>query len=312
MTATSHAAARHPPRRRTILGRENRDGLVMVGPLLVIITLVIIVPIAWTFVLSFQEARYSDIARNGLFNALTLENYLDVLTSPGFWKSLGTTVVYTAGSTIGSIVLGLVAALALRRRFPARGLVRAVMLLPYVAPVVAVAFVWEVLLNPQYGLVNAVGTRILGWEHPVDFLGTAPQALWTVILFETWRYFPFAFMFLAAALTGLPREVEEAAVVDGATPLQRFRLVVLPQLMPTIALLTLLRFVMTFNKFDDVYLLTGGAAGTQVAAVRVYDQLVGSSDIGAASANAVVLAAFLVIALLLYLRFFVRREGNPS
>lgn len=295
-----------------MLKRENRDGLVMVTPIMVIVVAIIVIPILWTLVLSFQEARYADVAKNGLFNDFTLQNYIDVFTSAGFWKSLGTTVIYTIGTTAGSILLGLIAALAFRTKFRFRGPLRAVMLLPYVAPVVAAAFVWEVMLNPQYGIVNAVGTKFLGWEHPINFLGTAPQALTTVIVFEIWRYFPFAFMFFAAALTGLSREIEEAAIVDGATPIQKFFYIVLPQLMPTIALLSVLRLVMTFNKFDDIYLLTGGAAGTQVAAVRVYDQLVGSSDIGAASANSVVLALILVVALVIYMKFFVKSGEGES
>ncbi|MFV0428778.1 MAG: carbohydrate ABC transporter permease [Arachnia sp.] len=299
--------APHPPTQRR---RDAIDGWWMSGPITLIVFLVIILPIAWTFVLSFQEARYSDVARNGLFNPFTLDNYIDTLTSAGFWSSIGTTVTYTIGTTLGSIIVGFVAALALRDKFRGRGVVRALMLLPYVAPVVAAAYVWEVMLSPQYGVINAIGTTYLGWDQPVNFLGTAPAALLTVIVFEIWRYFPFAFLFFAAALTGLGKDIEEAAVVDGATPWQKFWFVILPQMMPVILLLTLLRMVMTFNKFDDIYLLTGGAAGTQVAAVRVYDQLAGSSDIGAASANAVILAIILAIALWLYMRFSNRVEAS--
>lgn len=282
----------------------------MAGPITLIVIAIVIVPILWTFVLSFQEARYRDVARNGLFNPFTLENYTDTITAPGFWKSIVTTVIYTVGTTIGSIVVGFIAALALRGRFRGRGMVRAVMLLPYVAPVVAVAYVWEVMLSPQYGFINALGTTYLGWDRPVNFLGTEPAALITVIVFEIWRYFPFAFLFFAAALTGLSRDVEEAAVVDGATPWQGFWFVLLPQMIPVVALLSLLRLIMTFNKFDDIYLLTGGAAGTQVAAVRVYDQLVGSGDIGSASANAVVLAVILTLVLFGYTRFTKRAEDS--
>lgn len=281
----------------------------MVGPIALIVTVIIIVPIVWTFILSFQEARYSDVARNGLANPFTLDNYIDVLTSTGFWNSLRVTLIYTVATTAGSIALGFLAALSLRGAFRGRGFVRAAFLLPYVAPVVAVAYVWRVMLNPQFGFINAVGTTYLGWDQPVDFLGRAPYALLTVIAFEVWRYFPFAFMFFAAALTGLSRDVEEAALVDGATPWQRFWYVIAPQMLPVAALLTLLRLVMTFNKFDDIYLLTGGAAGTQVAAVRVYDQLVGSSNIGAASANSVVLAVILAGALVVYMRVTRKKES---
>jgi ABC-type sugar transport system permease subunit len=127
-------------------------------------------------------------------------------------------------------------------------------------------------------------------------------------VFEIWRYFPFAFLFITARLTGLPADIEEAAVVDGATPTQSFRHIVFPQLLPVIALLSVLRLIMNFNKFDDVYLLTGGGAGTEVVAVRVYDTLTGRFDVGGAAAQAIVLAAFLAVSLFVYIKFFVNKE----
>jgi multiple sugar transport system permease protein len=199
------------------------------------------------------------------------------------------------------------------------------MLLPYVAPVVAVTFVWQTMLNPQFGIVNAVGTGLLGWDDPIAFLsqrvGTVslfgfdvevPVALLTVMVFETWRYFPFAFLFLTARLSALPAELEEAARMDGATVSQRFRYVVFPQLLPTVALLAVLRFIFTFNEFDDIYLLTGGAAGTEVVSVRVYNLLTARGDIGASAAQALVLALVLIVLLGLYFRFVGRPTGEDT
>jgi multiple sugar transport system permease protein len=280
----------------------------MVLPTAVLVVAVVVVPVLWNVVLSFQRLTLVDIRDAGIFQNATLENFSRVFTGPGFWSSILTTVVYSVCATLGSIAVGLLVALALRRPFRGRGVVRAVLLLPYVAPVVAVAFVWQVMLNPQYGVINVWGQQLLGWDRPIDFLGRSPYALATVIAFEIWRYFPFALLFLSARLVAVPRELEEAAVVDGASLLQRYRYVVLPQLLPVVALLSVLRLIMTFNKFDDVFLLTGGGAGTQVAAVRVYDTLTGRFDVGGAAAQALVLAAFLAVALLVYIRFFVRRE----
>lgn len=287
------------------------------SPTFVVVLVVVVLPILWTVLLAFQQAKLIDIQGMGLFGDWTVDNFRTVFGSPGFWPSLSTTLVYSVLGTLGSVVLGLVAALALRRSFPGRGVLRAAMLLPYVAPVVAVTFVWQVALSPQYGIVNNWGQRLLGWQDPIAFLSTReyqvsllglrfgiPLALLTVIAFECWRYFPFAYLFLLARLQAVPDVLEEAATVDGATVTQRFRYVVLPQLMPVIALLCVLRFIMTFNKFDDVYLLTGGGAGTEVAAVRVYDFLTARYDVGAAAAQALVLAASLTILLGLYFRFF--------
>jgi multiple sugar transport system permease protein len=323
-TAPSRATTRRD-KPLTAAGRENRAGLAFVTPTFLVVLVVVILPIAWTVLLAFQNARLVDVQGMGLLGNWTLDNFDSVFGSPGFWSSLWTTLVYTVGSTAGSVLLGLGAALALRRTFRGRGLLRGAMLLPYVAPVVAVAFVWEVALSPQYGLVNEWGTRLFGWEDPIAFLSTrsyevaflgmhmeVPLALLTVIAFETWRYFPFAFLFLLARLQAVPDTLEEAATVDGATLTQRFRHVLLPQLMPVIALLCVLRFIMSFNKFDDVYLLTGGGAGTDVAAVRVYDFLTARYDIGAAAAQALVLAVILMGLLGLYFKFFAKKVQEEA
>ena len=319
MTTTAPEAGRSPaperprrPGRRplTLRRRESRAGLALVSPTLLVVVAVIGIPIVWTVVLAFQRVRLATLRKTGLFGELTLDNIDRVLHTPGFADTLWTTVLYSVGGTAGSIVVGLVAALAVRGPFRGRTLVRASMLLPYVAPVVAMTFVWQVMLDPQLGIVNDWGKRFLGWDQPVPFLSQESTALWTVIAFEAWRYFPFAFLFLLARLQAVPGELEEAARVDGATPTQRFRHILLPQLMPVIALIGVLRFIMTFNKFDDVYLLTGGAAGTEVVSVRVYQFLTARTDIGAAAAQAVVLAVVLLVFVAIYLRFFgARREA---
>jgi multiple sugar transport system permease protein len=310
-TRPAGTAAADRPGRRRARRRAQLEGIGLVLPITVIIGATIVVPIVWNLVLSFQDVSLTTLRRGQLFGAFTLDNYVDVLTSTGFWRSLWTTIVYSVGTTVGSIALGLAAALALRNRFRGRGAVRALLLLPYVAPVVAMTFVWQMMLNPQFGIINIWGTDLLGWDQPIDFLGRAPYALLTVIAFEIWRYFPFALIFITARMTALPKDVDEAAVLDGATPTQAFRWVTLPQLLPVLALLSVLRLIMTFNKFDDVYLLTGGAAGTEVAAVRVYNQLVGSFDIGGGATTAMVLAVILGVLLTAYFVLVGRKEKQP-
>ncbi|HET6626530.1 MAG TPA: sugar ABC transporter permease [Nocardioidaceae bacterium] len=300
---------------------EARAGFLLISPTLAVVVLVVVLPILWTVMLSFQDLRLIQLRTVGLFGDYGLDNFVDVFTSDGFWGSLLTTLIYSVGGTTLAVGLGLVASLALRQRFRGRGIVRAMMLLPYVAPVVAVTFVWSVMLNPQFGIINHWGKQLFGWDEPIAFLsqrsaevsvfGAAfdvPVALLTVIFFEMWRSFPFAFLFLTARLQAVPGSLEEAARVDGATPTQRFRYIVLPQLMPTIAVLALLRFIWTFNNFDDIYLLTGGGAGTEVVSVRVFNYLIGRGDIGAASAQALVLAAVLVVLVTVYFRFAAREE----
>lgn len=310
---TPPAPSTEPATRRTAAGRrENLDGILMVAPTLLVVVVVVIIPVLWNALLSFQSLSLFQIRSSGLLTNFTTQNFIDLFTDPDFWVSLRTTVIYSVLSTVGSIVVGLIAALALRRPFPGRGVLRAFMLLPYVAPVVAAAFVWKTMLDEQSGIVNYWGVHVFGWQDPVNFLGTEPYALFTVIAFEIWRYFPFAFLFVTARLLAVPHDIEEAAVVDGATPVQNFRYVLLPQLLPVLGLLAILRLIMTFNKFDDVYLLTGGGAGTDVAAVRVIDKLNGTFDIGGAAAEALALSAILAVFLIVYVKMVGNRVGEDA
>jgi multiple sugar transport system permease protein len=298
---------------------DARTGLLLISPTFFVVLAVVVLPILWTVMLAFQDLKLVQLQYASFFGDYSLDNFVEVLTSDGFWSSLVTTLVYSVLGTSLAIGLGLVAALALRQSFRGRGVVRALMLLPYVAPVVAATFVWSVMLNPQFGIINYWGTELLGWDEPIAFLSQryaevlgveVPIALLSVILFEMWRSFPFAFLFLTARIQAMPESLEEAARVDGATPLQRFRHIVLPQLMPTIAVLALLRFIWTFNNFDDIYLLTGGGAGTEVVSIRVFNYLIARGDIGAASAQALVLAAVLIVLVTVYLKFASREEAS--
>jgi multiple sugar transport system permease protein len=313
------AAPRHG--RSTRARQDARTGLALISPTFVIVVVMVVLPILWTVSLAFQQVRLLNLRTTGIIGEYSLDNFRAVLTSSGFVDALVTTLVYAVGGTAAAIGVGLVAALALRRPFRGRGLVRAALLLPYVAPVVAATFTWSTMLNPQYGVVNEWGTGLLGWDDPIAFLSSrsdtlsllgpeisVPTALLTVIAFEAWRSFPFAFLFLTARMEAIPETYEEAAQLDGATPTQRFRHIVLPQLLPTIAVLSVLRFIWTFNNFDDIWLLTGGGAGTEVVSVRVYNYLIARSDIGAAAAQALVLAAILAVLVTVYLRFFGKSE----
>ena len=317
-------AAAPTGKRRTLRQREARLGVWLMSPTLIIVLVIVIIPLLWSILISFQHLRLIDVGTAPLFQPLTLANYERVLGSGAFWASLVVTFVYTVGSVVLAISLGLLAAIALRRPFRGRTFVRAAMLLPYVAPVVAVTFIWRTMLNPQFGIVNVFGQQFLGWERPIPFLSQArgevsllgveipvPTALLTVIVFEGWRYFPFAFLFLMARLEAMSYEPEEAALVDGATPWQNFWHIVFPQLLPIIALLAMLRTIWTFNEFDDIFLLTGGAAGTGVASVKIYTFLTVQRNVGTAAAQSVMMALVLVALLAVYL-VILRRRGEKA
>jgi multiple sugar transport system permease protein len=311
--------------RATRARRDSRAGMALVSPTVIVVVVMVVLPVAWALLLSFQRIRLLQIRRlDVLGGEYTLRNYDLLFSSSDFLSAIRVTLMYSVFGTLGAIVLGLAAALLVRRSFRGRGLVRGVMLLPWVAPVVAVTFIWRVMLSPQLGFVNAFGTDVLGWDAPIPFLsqeeGTitlfglslgVPTALLVVIVFESWKSFPFAFLFILARLQAVPGDIEEAARVDGATPTQVFRHILLPQLMGVIALIAVLRFIFTFNAFDEIYLLTGGGAGTEVLATQVYSFLTARNDVGASAAVAMFMAAVLAVFLVFYLRFFAERDRTP-
>jgi multiple sugar transport system permease protein len=129
-----------------------------------------------------------------------------------------------------------------------------------------------------------------------------PVALTVVILFDVWKTAPLTYLFVTARMQAMPKELEEAALIDGVTPIQNFRHVVLPQLVGVLAILTMLRFIWSFQSFNEIYLLTGGAGGTDVLAVEVYNELNTKGDIGTASALGLVMMVILTVLTALYLR----------
>ena len=296
-----------PVSRGSLRAQEQRLAYLFLALPLAIILLVIVFPTFWNIILSFHKVGLRDL-RTFSFSDLnyTLYSYHKVLSDPDFPRALVATLIYSLGGTAITLLLGLGAALLLSPAFPGRGMLRGVFLLPYIAPIVAVTFTWRLLLDPRGPIMTALINA--GWlNHPFHLLGQRPWAMFTVILFQGWRYFPLAFLFILARLQAIPEDLYEAAEVDGATPFQKFFYITLPQLKLVLATLGFLRFMWTFNKFDDVYLLTSGAAGTKVLPVLVVDYLIGEFDIGAGAAAAMVLFGCLALLLFLYFKFVMRR-----
>jgi multiple sugar transport system permease protein len=310
--------------------REERLAYLFVAPSLLIIFMIVIFPVVWNLWLAFKPVQLRDLGTANLWNPndLTLDNFRYVFRGVNlsefdlgrFGTLLSTTLIYTFGSAFLTLIMGLAAALLARDVFPGRQIFRGTILFPYIAPVVAVAFVWRMMLNAQFGVINELGSNWFDMPR-TDFLTQRfadislfgldmrwPLALTVVILFEGWRNFPFAFLFFLARLQALSSELYEAAAVDGAVPSQRLWHITLPQLQGVIGTMLLLRFIWTFNKFDDIFLLTGGAAGTEVLVVRVVNLLFGEFRIGAAAAMAMVLAVILVGFMLLYFRYVAVKE----
>ncbi|MBY6002468.1 sugar ABC transporter permease [Salipiger bermudensis] len=239
----------------------------------------------------------------------TVENFVRIFDGDEFWSVLGVTLFYTIFGTLGALVMGLFAAMLLNKSFKGQGILRGLYLFPYVAPVIAVAFAWILLFDPFSGSANALLLQMGVTTQAINFFGERPLALIMVTLFEIWRYFPLSFLFILARMQSIDHDMYEAADMDGASPFQKFWYLSLPQLLGILSVLFLLRFIWTFNKFDDIFLLTGGNAGTRVLTVNVYEQAFALSNIGAGAAVAVVIFCCLLLFSVFFFRVMSREEG---
>ena len=258
-----------------------------------------------------------------LSTSFTLKNFKKVLFENEFFDLLSTTFYYTFFGTVGSIIFGVLAAQMVNQKFFGRTFMRSILLFPYVGPVVALAYTWELLLDPNSGTLNSLLINFQIIENPINLLGQKyiafnffgfdlklRLALTTVIFFEIWRYFPLAFLFILARLQAVPKELYESADVDGAGPVQKFVSITLPQITAVISILFMIRFIWNFNKFEDIFLLTGGASGTRTLPINVYEQGFTISDIGMGSAVSIVIVALLLIFMFVYFRLLGKRADE--
>ena len=258
-----------------------------------------------------------------LTSDFTLSNFKKVITNYEFKDLLLTTFYYTFFGTVGAIVFGILSAQMVNQKFRGRSFVRSTLLFPYVAPVVALAFTWELLLDPNSGTLNNLLLNYNIIDKPINLLGQKyvsifvfgfefklRLALTTVIIFEIWRYFPLAFLFILARLQAVPKELYEAADIDGAGPYTKFINITFPQITAVISILFMIRFIWNFNKFEDIFLLTGGASGTRTLPINVYEQGFSIGNIGMGSAVSMVIVILLLFFMLIYFKLIGKRANE--
>ena len=301
--------------KRSILGRwgsleaqERRLAWLLILPTALIVFGVVLFPAIFSVWISFHDVGLRELGNVFQAQFVGLDNYREVVTDFAFkfqgldsWGAAVTSVVYSFVATFVTMLVGLIAALLLNRPFRARGAARAVFLFPYVAPVISVAFVWRWILDPRpSGVVNDILMGLGIIELPKAWLATRGLALVLVILFTAWRYFPFAMLMILARLQAIDRTLYEAAEVDGAGEWSKFWYVTLPELRYVLGAIFLLRLIWTFNKFDDIWLLTGGGFGTNVLPVLTYQFSFRLNDFGKGAATAMILLVILIVFLVIY------------
>jgi multiple sugar transport system permease protein len=284
---------------RAWTGRRALYAYLMVGPAVLLVALGVVYPILYVAVLSVHE--YSPF-RAAVPRFVGGANYLALLGDPEFWRSLRAGAIWVTGSVVPQFALGLGMALLLNQRFPGRGTVRTIVLLPWVVSGVVTGIIWTWLFDGTVGVINDLLLRSGLAAAPVAWT-VQPATTWLALFVaNAWRGAPFFAIVLLAALQAINPDLYEAAKIDGAGRWQRLRYVTLPLILGAIVIATLLRALWTFNFLDLIWTMTrGGPANlTRTMPLYIFDKAYTEGDFGYAATIACVLCALLLAFSALY------------
>ena len=304
MTAVSGPARR----RRGLSTRWLTIGM-FVLPALLLYAVFVILPV-------LQAMQYSLYKWNGLAELtdfVGLQNYVTALGSKTFMTSVGNNLLIVVLSLAIQIPFSLALAVLLNRRFPGRAMFRVLFFLPYVLSEAVTGIVFSLLLQPDSVLDSTLANA--GLEGFVqDWLGDSTLVMITLFVIITWKYFGFHMIIMLAGLQGIPRELEEAAYIDGADRRTAFRYVTLPLLGPTIRVSIFLSMIGALQLFDLVWVMTGGGPvnASSTMAIAMFKAGFRSHEFGYGSALAVILFLFCLVVALLYQRFVLRRDTEGA
>ncbi|NGM18722.1 sugar ABC transporter permease [Roseomonas stagni] len=252
------------------------------------------------------------IGRPGIW--VGIENFEFLMEDPIFLNSVFYSVFYTAVATFGKFGLGLWLALLLNQHLPMKSLLRAIILLPWIVPTVlsAIAFWW--IYDPQFSIISYLSMKMGLTEGPIDFINTAWPARWSLIFANIWRGIPFVAISLLAGLQTISPSLYEAALLDGATPWQRFRHITFPMLMPILAIVMTFSIIFTFTDFQLVYAITRGGPvnSTHLMATLAFQRGIPGGQLGEGAAIAVAMIPFLVFATLFSYFGLARRKWQQG
>jgi len=276
--------------------RESTLGWVLILPAAAIISLLVIYPIVYNVYLSFFDTNLS-----GDNTFIGLMNFQNVIFDIQFWKAVLTTVIYVVFTTVGTTIFGLIVALVMNQKFFLRGLVRSLLLLPYVAPVISVVFAWKFIFDPVQGIFMDITVEKLGlFAERFNLIGTPGAAIWVTIIFSIWRNFPFTYLMILSRLQAIDKNLYEAADIDGCGGWQKFRFITFPEVYFVMGSIVLLRIIWNFNKFEDIYLL---ADNVEVLSVYTYFKaFTGAMEMGQGSSLAVIQFLLLIGFIIYYVK----------
>ncbi|MFF3762551.1 carbohydrate ABC transporter permease [Streptomyces sp. NPDC001922] len=290
----------------------------MVLPVVVVLAVLVGYPLGRGLYLSFTDANEANIGRTignfevpASYSFVGLENYWNILSGKegSFYPRLGWTVIWTASCVFLHYGIGLGLAMLLNRPLKGRSLYRVLLILPWAVPAFVAAFAWKLMYNSQNGVLNALLAK--AGAGPVDWLGDPVIQKISVIGVNTWLGVPFMMVAILGGLQSIPRELHEAAEMDGASPWQRFRNVTLPGLRPVSSTVILLGTIWTFNMFPIIYLVIGQAGGTESEILVTYAYRLafqGVRDYAGSATYGMVILSLLLVFSVFYRRMPTRQE----
>ncbi len=295
---------------------RERLAWLMVLPSVLIVALVAFYPLVQSFRLSFTNAR---LASSRAVENIGLNNYRFLWESDTFRTAFGNTVRFTIISVSIELLLGVIVALIINSQFPARGLVRAAILIPWAIPTVVSSRLWAYMLNDNYGVINDllvyqlpktvswipfIGDNLAGIfpDEKIAFLARPNLALPSAIAVDVWKTTPFMALLILAGLQIIPGDVYEAAVVDGANKWKQFWQITLPLLKPAILVALIFRTLDAFRVFDVIYVMFGYKVETLTLSIFTQQTLVDGDRLGRASASSVIIFLCIGVFVLIYTR----------
>jgi len=303
-TAVDSLEHAQTPRRRIF---RRASPYLLIIPSIALMAVIILMPLVRGIIMSFNDVN---IIKQGEMHFVGLENYRQMFSDPVFHIAVRNTAVWTIGVVCFQYLFGLGIALLLNEPIPFRGLFRGLVLVPWVVPSVVAALDWRWIYTPDYGILNLV-LRSLGLiNEPLQWLADRNLAMLAVIIVGVWKSVPFMTVVLLAGLQSIPKELFDAAEVDGASMLQRFWYITMPNLRYLSAIVTMLAIIWTFNDFDLVYVMTKGGPSNSTHLLSTYAYLSAFtySDLGYAAAISVFMLVILLIFAVIYSRILVK--GN--
>jgi multiple sugar transport system permease protein len=279
--------------------REDVFSWLMILPPMAFLVALVGYPFVYGVWLSLESRP---VAQPGTF--IGLGNFIADAHDPVFWQVVQNTFVYTGVATVLKMVGGLGLALVMNQAFRMKNLVRAVLLLPFIVPTVLSTIAWMWILDPSFSVINWLLVHAGIAERGPSWLGNPTLAMTSLIIVNTWRGLPFYAITLLAGLQTIPPDLYEAATIDGAGAVDRFRYVTLPLLKPVVFIVTMFSLIFTFSDFQLVYVLTRGgpANATHLFATYAFDIAMGGGQFGLGASVALAMLpplALLIIALAL-------------